>query len=52
MLKVWTDAADDNGFHADIGGSHPATIGGLRIVGPDVVHPNFIHWDKDSVSCG
>ena len=28
--------------------------GGLderEIVGPDVTHPNFIYWNKDSVSC-
>jgi hypothetical protein len=31
--------------------AHPNMIGGLRIVGPDVTHPNFIYWDKDSVSC-
>jgi hypothetical protein len=26
-------------------------IGDLKIVGPDVTHPNFIYWDKDSASC-
>ena len=26
-------------------------IGDLKIVGPDVTHPNFIYWDKDSSSC-
>lgn len=31
--------------------AHPNMIGGLKIVGPDVTHPNFIYWDKDSVSC-
>jgi hypothetical protein len=31
--------------------AHPNMIGGLKIVGPDVSHPNFIYWDKDSVSC-
>ena len=30
---------------------HPNAIGDLKIVGPDVTHPNFIYWDKDSVSC-
>ena len=24
---------------------------GIKIVGPDVTHPNFICWDKDSSSC-
>jgi hypothetical protein len=31
--------------------AHPNRIGDLKIVGPDVTHPNFIYWDKDSVSC-
>lgn len=31
--------------------THATRIGDLRIVGPDVTHPNFIYWDKDSVSC-
>jgi len=31
--------------------NHPLTIGDLKIIGPDVAHPNFIHWNKDSVSC-
>jgi hypothetical protein len=31
--------------------AHPNRIGDLKIVGPDVSHPNFIYWDKDSVSC-
>lgn len=30
--------------------AHPLTIGDLKIVPPDVVHPNFIYWDKDSAS--
>ncbi len=30
--------------------AHPNTIGDLKIVGPDVTHPNFIYWNKDSVS--
>jgi hypothetical protein len=30
--------------------AHPNMIGNLKIVGPDVMHPNFIYWDKDSVS--
>ncbi len=30
--------------------THPNMIGDLKIVGPDVTHPNFIYWDKDSVS--
>lgn len=29
---------------------HPNMIGDLKIVGPDVAHPNFIYWDKDSAS--
>ena len=31
--------------------AHPNTVGDLKIVGPDVAHPNFIYWDKDSMSC-
>ena len=31
--------------------AHPNMIGDLKIVGPDVTHPNFIYWDKDSASC-
>ena len=31
--------------------THPNTIGDLKIIGPDVTHPNFIYWSKDSVSC-
>jgi hypothetical protein len=30
--------------------AHPNMIGDLKIVGPDVTHPNFIHWDQDSAS--
>jgi len=30
--------------------AHPNMIGDLKIVGPDVAHPNFIYWDKDSSS--
>jgi hypothetical protein len=30
--------------------AHPNMIGDLKIVGPDVTHPNFIYWDQDSVS--
>jgi len=30
--------------------AHPNMIGDLRIVGPDVSHPNFVYWDKDSTS--
>ncbi len=30
--------------------AHPNMIGDLKIVGPDVTHPNFIYWDKDSSS--
>ncbi|MFA4995136.1 MAG: hypothetical protein WC521_07540 [Bdellovibrionales bacterium] len=30
--------------------NHPNKIGNLKIVGPDVAHPNFIYWDKDSSS--
>lgn len=31
--------------------AHATRIGDLKIIGPDVTHPNFIYWDKDSVSC-
>ena len=24
---------------------------GIKVIGPDVTHPNFIYWDKDSSSC-
>lgn len=30
--------------------AHPNIIGDLKIVGPDVVHPNFIYWNKESSS--
>jgi hypothetical protein len=30
--------------------SHPNRVGDLKIVGPDVTHPNFIHWEGDSTS--
>jgi hypothetical protein len=30
--------------------SHPNTIGGVKIVGPDVAHPNFARWERDSSS--
>jgi len=30
--------------------AHPNLIGDLKIVGPDTVHPNFIYWDKLSSS--
>ncbi len=30
--------------------AHPNMIGDLKIVGPDVTHPNFITWNKDSTS--
>ncbi len=30
--------------------AHPNMVGDLKIVGPDVNHPNFIYWDKDSTS--
>lgn len=30
--------------------NHPNMIGGLKIVGPDVAHPNFVYWNKDSSS--
>ena len=30
--------------------AHPNLIGDLKIVGPDVAHPNFIYWDKESAS--
>jgi hypothetical protein len=29
---------------------HPNMVGDLKIVGPDVSHPNFIYWDRDSTS--
>jgi hypothetical protein len=31
--------------------AHPNMVGDLKIVGPDVSHPNFIYWNKDSTSC-
>ena len=31
--------------------THPNMIGDLKIVGPDVTHPNFIYWNKDTASC-
>lgn len=30
--------------------SKASIIGDLKIVGPNVMHPNFIYWDKDSTS--
>ena len=30
--------------------AHPNMIGDLKIVGPDVAHPNFIYWNKDTAS--
>ena len=30
--------------------AHPNLVSELKIVGPDVSHPNFIYWDKDSTS--
>src|ERR1019366_1646572 len=30
--------------------SHPNMVGALKIIGPDVSHPNFIYWNKDSTS--
>ena len=30
--------------------THPNTIGDLKIVGPDVTHPKFIYWNQDTVS--
>jgi hypothetical protein len=29
--------------------NHSTRVGDLRLVPPDVGHPNFVHWDKDSV---
>lgn len=29
---------------------HPMMVGDLKIVPPDVTHPNFIYWNKDSAS--
>jgi hypothetical protein len=29
--------------------NHSTRVGDLKIVPPDVGHPNFVHWDKDSV---
>ncbi len=31
--------------------AHALRVGDLKIVPPDVTHPNFIYWDKDSTSC-
>jgi hypothetical protein len=30
--------------------AHPNMVGDLKIVGPDVSYPNFIYWNKDSTS--
>jgi hypothetical protein len=30
--------------------AHPIKVGDLKIVPPNVAHPNFIHWNKDSAS--
>jgi hypothetical protein len=30
--------------------AHPNRVGDLKIVGPDVTHPNFVYWEKDSTS--
>lgn len=30
--------------------NHPNMIGDLKIIGPDVAHPNFIYWNKASTS--
>jgi len=30
--------------------AHPNRVGDLKIIGPDVSHPNFIYWEKDSTS--
>ncbi len=30
--------------------AHPLTVGDLKIVPPDVTHPNFIYWNKNSAS--
>jgi hypothetical protein len=29
--------------------NHSTRVGDLKLVPPDVTHPNFIHWDQDSV---
>ena len=29
--------------------NHSTRIGDLKLVPPDVGHPNFLHWNKDSV---
>jgi len=29
--------------------NHATRVGDLRLVPPDVTHPNFAHWDKDGV---
>ena len=29
--------------------NHSTRVGDLKLVPPDVTHPNFVHWDKDSV---
>lgn len=29
--------------------AHALTVGDLKIVPPDVAHPNFIYWERDSV---
>lgn len=30
--------------------THPITVGDIKYFPPDVAHPNFVHWDKDSSS--
>lgn len=29
--------------------NHSTRVGDLKLVPPDVTHPNFVHWDKASV---
>lgn len=30
--------------------AHPITVGDIKYYPPDVAHPNFVYWDKDSSS--
>ena len=30
--------------------AHPNMVGDLKIIGPDVGHPNFIYWEKETTS--
>jgi hypothetical protein len=49
--KAWVKTACPVGVKSvgpDI--SHAIKVGDLKIVPPDIAHPNFVYWDKDSSS--